>query len=90
MNLSDYNAVECVIQFNQTPDEIDLYFKDIAGNFDTIRIKSNNTNDMVLSYEFANYPNINFNAVKEFGLVVNTDFSADGHQVRIRDVHFVK
>lgn len=89
-NLSTYRAVECVIIFSQTPDEVDLYFKDIANNFDTIRVASNNANEMILRYEFTNYPTINFNAVKEFGIVVNTDFSTGGHQIRIKNIRFVK
>jgi hypothetical protein len=89
-DLSDYNAVEYVITFSQAPDEIDMYFKDIADNFDTIRITSNNTNEMVLRYQLTNFPNINFNAVKELGFAVNTDFSTGGHQILVKDIRFVK
>lgn len=89
-NLSPYSAVECVMTFDQSPGAIDLYFKDIANNFDTIRVTSNSTNEMVLRYEFTNFPNIDFNAIKEFGVVVNADFVTGGHQVRIKNVRFVK
>lgn len=89
-NLSAYNAVECVMIFSQSPGEVDLYFKDIANNFDTIRVASNSAGEMSVRYEFTNYPNINFNAIKEFGVVINTDFSTGGHQIRIKNIHFVK
>lgn len=89
-NLSAYNAVECVIVFSQSPDEIDLYFKDIADNFDTIRVMSGSANEMTVRYEFSNYPNINFNAIKEFGIIINTDFATGGHQIRIKSIRFVK
>jgi hypothetical protein len=89
-NLSTYNTVECVVIFSQLSDVVDLYFKDIAGNFNTIRVANNGANEMALRYEFTNFPNINFNAVKEFGIVVSTDFSTGGHQVRIKNVRFAK
>jgi len=89
-NLSSYNAVECVMIFSQPPDVIDLYFKDIADNFNTIRVTGNSTTEMALRYEFKNFTNIDFNAVKEFGIVVNADFVTGGHQIRIKNVRFVK
>jgi hypothetical protein len=89
-NLSAYQAVECTLIFNQPSDVVDLYFKDIAGNFNTVRVANNNTNEMTVRYEFTNYPEVNFNAVNEFGLVVSTDFSTGSHHVRIKDVRFVK
>lgn len=89
-NLAGYSAVECTVTFSQSPDTIDLYFKDIADNFNTIRVTGNNTNEMNLRYVFTNFPGINFNAVKEFGVVVNADFSTGGHQVFIENVRFVK
>jgi len=89
-NLSSYGAVECKIIFTQSPDQVDMYFKDIADNYNTIRIANNGANEMVVRYEFTNFPAINFNAVKEFGLVVATVFFTGGHQVRITNVRFVK
>jgi hypothetical protein len=89
-NLTRYKAVECTVIFNQTNDIMDLYFKDIAGSFNTIRVSNNGADEMKLRYEFANFPDINFNAVKEFGIVVSTDFTTSSHKVRIQDVNFIK
>ncbi len=89
-NLSKYNAVECTVVFNQLSDVVDLYFKDIASNFNTVRVSNNGANEMMLRYEFTNFPKINFNAVKEFGIVVSTDFSSGNHRVRIKNVRFIE
>lgn len=89
-NLSAYKAVECTFLFNQPDDVVDLYFKDIAGNFNAVRVANNNTNEISARFEFANFPAVNFNALDEFGLVVNTDFTTGGHHVRIKEVRFVK
>ena len=89
-NLSAYRAVECTLLFTRLNDVVDLYFKDIAGNFNTVRVANNGANEMAVRYEFGNFPKINFNAVQEFGLVISTDFSTGEHQAAIRDVRFVK
>lgn len=89
-NLSTYKAVECTVVFSQQSDVVDLYFKDIADNFNAIRVANNGANEMALRYEFTNFPGINFNAVGEFGIVVSTDFTTGSHQVRIKNVRFVK
>lgn len=90
MNLSTYNAIECIIIFSQPLDEINLYIKDISNNFNTIRVVNNGVNEMVLRYEFKNFPSINFNAVKEIGLVASTDFSTGTHQVVVKTIRFAK
>lgn len=90
MNLSEYSSIECIIIFSQPRDEIDLYFKDIGSKFDTIRVVGNGTNEMSLRYEFKNFPDINFNAVKEFGIVASTDFSTGTHQVVLKNIRFTK
>lgn len=41
-------------------------------------------------FEFTNFPTVNFNALNEFGVVVNTDFTTGSHHVRIKEVRFVK
>ena len=90
MNLTDYRAIECVLTFSQLNDSIDLYFKDISDNFNTIRVVNNGTSEMILRYEFNNFPNVNFNAVKEVGLVASTDFMTETHQVVIKKIRFVQ
>ena len=90
MNLSAYNVIECILIFSQPPDEINLYIKDIGKNFNTIRVVSNGSGEMALRYEFRNFPDINFNAVKEVGIVASTDFSTGTHQVVIKNIKFVK
>lgn len=90
VDLSAYRAVECTILFNQPEDVIDLYFKDIAGNLNTVRVANNNTNEISVRFEFANFPAVNFNALDEFGMVVSTDFTTGSHHVRIKNVQFVK
>lgn len=87
-NLSGYRAVEFVLVFTQPGDVVDIYFKDIAGNFNTIRVSNSGADEMLLRHEFINFPSINFNAVKEFGIVVSTDFSTGGRKVQIKDVRF--
>lgn len=89
-NLSMYSAVECILLFSQPGEMADLYFKDIAGHFNTIRASNNDSNELALRYEFTNYPEVNFNALYEFGLVVSTDFIRGSHQVRVKDIRFVK
>lgn len=89
-NLSAYEAVECMLIFRDPGDVVDLYFKDIAGHFNTVRVANNNTGEIAVRYEFGNYPDVNFNAVNEFGVVVSTDFITGAHHVRIRDIRFVK
>ena len=90
MNLSTYNVIECILIFSQPPDEINLYIKDIGKNFNTIRVVSNGSGEMALRYEFRNFPDINFNAVKEVGIVASTDFSTGTHQVVIKNIKFAK
>ena len=90
MNLSAYSAIEFVIIFSQALDEIDLYFKDDGKNFNTLRVVSGGTNEMTLRYEFKNFPDINFNAVKEIGLVASTVFSTGTHQIVVKNIRFAK
>lgn len=90
MDLSEYSAMECTIIFGQPLDEIDLYVKDMGGNFNTIRVVGNVSNEMVLRYEFRNFPNINFNAVKEIGVVSSTDFLHGTHQAVLKNIRFTK
>ena len=90
MNLSTYKVIECILIFSQPLDEINLYIKDIGKNFNTIRIVSNGSGEMALRYEFRNFPDINFNAVKEVGIVASTDFSTGTHQVVIKNIKFAK
>jgi hypothetical protein len=90
VNLAPTGAVECTLIFSKQNDVVDLYFKDIAGGFNTIRVANNGANEMDLRYEFTNFPEINFNAVSEFGIVTSTDFTTGSHQVRIKDIRFVK
>ncbi len=90
MNFSDYKAVECAVIFDRMDDVVDLYFKDIAGNFNTVRVANNGANEMSLRYEFTNFPTVNFNALEEFGVVASTDFTRGSHHVRIKNIRFVK
>lgn len=90
MNLSSYSAIELIIVFSQPFDEIDLYMKDIGSNFNTMRVVSSGANEMVLRYEFKNFPSINFNAVKEIGMVASTDFSTGTHQAILKNIRFAK
>jgi hypothetical protein len=89
-NLSDYHAIESTIIFTEPLDEINLYIKDISNNLKTIRVAGNGAAQMNVRYEFTNFPDINFNAVQEIGIVASTDFSTGSHQVRIKNVRFVK
>jgi hypothetical protein len=88
-NLSTYHAIEVVVLFSSPLDEIDLYVKDLGGSFNTIRVVGNGGGEMTLRYEFKNFPNINFNAVKEIGLVASTEFITGAHQVVVKQIRFV-
>ncbi|HSB02365.1 MAG TPA: hypothetical protein VLE49_17065 [Anaerolineales bacterium] len=90
MNLSAYSAIECIITFSQPGNQIDLYVKDIGNNFNTIRVVNNVANEMTLRHEFKNFPNINFNAVKEIGLVASTDIAVGTYQVVVKNIRFAK
>jgi len=90
MNISGYNSIEYMILFSQSRDEIDLYIKDVSDHFNTIRIVNNGANEMTFRHEFKNFPSINFNAVKEIGLVVSTEFSTGTHQVVVKDIRFTR
>lgn len=89
-NLSAYKAIEFTIVFKDPGDQIDLFFKDIGNNNNSIRIASNTRDEMDLSYKFINFPNINFNAVKEIGVFASTEFMKGIREVRIKNVRFVK
>lgn len=89
-NLSEYNAVKFTILFNEPTDEIDLLIKDIGDNENSIHITGNGDKQMDLRFEFANFPKINFNAVKEILFMAKSDFSPGSHDVQIKNVHFVK
>jgi hypothetical protein len=89
-DLSDYTAVEFTIQFGEATDKIDLFIKDIGNNNNKISIAGNGENEMNLIYQFSNFPGINFSAVKEIGVFASTDLAAGYHQVKVKNVHFVK
>jgi len=90
INLSTNNAIECMITFSQTNGEIDLYMKDIGNNYNAIRVANSGSNEMIVRYEFKNFPNINVNAVKEIGIVAKTDFTTGSFQVVIKNIRFVR
>ena len=48
------------------------------------------SNEMIVRYEFKNFPNINVNAVKEIGIVAKTDFTTGSFQVVIKNIRFVR
>ena len=89
-NLSTYHAIELTMIFGQSNDEIDLYIKDISNASGQVHIAASSTNEMFLRYEFANFNNVNFNAVKEIVLFSETKFVTGDHQVRIKNIRFVK
>lgn len=89
-NLSAYKTIEFTIMFKTPNDEIELFVKDIGGKNDSIRIVNNGKNEMNLSYGFANFTNINFNAVMEIGVFASTNFSTGSHDVWVKNIHFVK
>ena len=89
-NLSAFKAVEFAIMFNMPSDEIDLFIKDISENNNRIHIAGNGARELNLTYEFTNFPDINFNAVMEIGIFANEDFARGSHEVRIKDLRFVK
>ena len=79
-----------MITFSQTNGEIDLYMKDIGNNYNAIRVANSGSNEMIVRYEFKNFPNINVNAVKEIGIVAKTDFTTGSFQVVIKNIRFVR
>ena len=89
-NLSEFEAIKFTILFRVPTDEMDLFIKDISDNNNSIHITGNGDEQMDLRFEFTNFSNINFNAVKEIGVLANTEFSTGSHEVWIKNVHFVK
>jgi len=90
IDLSAYDAIELVIMFDQSLEEVDFYFKDIAKDLNTIRIANKGSNEMALHYKFVDFPNINFHAIQEIGVIVNADFMTGEHRVYLKDITFVK
>jgi len=90
MDLSTYDAIECAITFSRPAGEIDLYLKDMDDHFNTVRVISSGVGEVALHYDFQNFPDIDFNAVREIGLVASTDFSTGLHQVIIRNIRFAR
>ncbi|MBN2116645.1 MAG: hypothetical protein JW730_08745 [Anaerolineales bacterium] len=89
-NLSAYKTVRFTIMFKAPGDQVDLYVKDISRNDNSIRIVNNGKDEMNLSYEFTNFPSINFNAVMEIGVFASTYFMKGSHDVWVKNIHFVK
>src|SRR6266540_4954218 len=84
--LSPYHAIELTIIFGRSNDEVDMYIKDISKAEGNVHIAASSTNEMFLRYEFANFSNVNFNAVKEIVLFSETKSLTGDHQVRIKNV----
>jgi hypothetical protein len=89
-SLSEYRGVEFTIIFPGLSNQIDLFVKDIADNNNKLTISSNGMNELELSYSFTNFPDINFSAVKEIGVIASTDLSRGDHQVKLKKIRFVK
>ena len=47
-----------MITFSQTNGEIDLYMKDIGNNYNAIRVANSGSNEMIVRYEFKNFPRV--------------------------------
>ena len=90
-NLSNFSRIECTIIFGQSHDRIELYAKDISNNSGTMLAEpKSESNEMVLHYEFTNFPNVVFTAIQEIGIIASTDYSTGSHEVRIKSLRFVK
>jgi hypothetical protein len=89
-NLADYRTVEFTLVLMHPDDKVDLFIKDISSNNNSIHVEGNGANEMNLSYNFTNFPDINFNAVKEIGLIANSDYEQGSHELRLKNLRFVK
>jgi hypothetical protein len=87
-NLSAYKVIVFTLQFDDVNNPIEFYAKDISGKGGRVRIVSNSTNNMPLRYEFTNFGDVNFNALKEVGINVDNTFSSGGHVVTIHSIRF--
>jgi hypothetical protein len=89
-NLSEYHAIQFELVFGQPNDEIDFFVRDISNNVSRVHVVANSQSEMILRYEYSNFNNANFNAIKEVGLDATTDFISGNHMVRIKNILFVK
>lgn len=89
-NLAEYRAIECAITFGDPKDAINLYVKDISGISKTVRISGVGSKQMNVIQEFANFPGVNFNAVREIGFIAASDFITGVREFRVTGIRFVK
>ena len=88
VNVSMYKAIALTLEFEGVNNPIDLYVKDISGNGKSVRIVSNSTDGMPLRYEFSNFGDVDFNALKEIGINVDNSFTSGSHSVTIYSIYF--
>ena len=90
LNVSSYKTIVFKIRFDDVGNSVDFYLKDIGGKKSSIRIVSNDTNELTLRYELSNFPEVNSNALLEIGLNIQDVFSTGQDTVTIRQISFEK
>lgn len=88
-DLSEYKAVEITIRFYEPDSRIDFFIKDIAQNNAQMQVVAKGTNEAIIEYDFSNFSEVNFSAIKEIGLNVDTSVITGSHRVEIKNIKFV-
>ncbi|MBL6960646.1 MAG: hypothetical protein ISR59_06015 [Anaerolineales bacterium] len=89
-NLDAYSAVEFTIQFSEADGRIDFFIKDNTDKNAQMQVVAKGTGEAVIQYRFSNFPGIEFSAIKEIGLNVDTTVITGNYRLEIKDIHFVE
>ncbi len=89
-NLDAYSGVEFTITFQEESGRVDFFIKDNASNNAQMQIASKRTGEDIIRYKFSSFPNIEFSAIKEIGLNVDTNVSTGNYHLEIKDIRFVE
>ena len=88
-NLDAYSGVEFTVKFYEADGRVDFFIKDNADQNAQMQVAAKGTSEAVVQYKFSNFPGIEFSAIKEIGLNVDTTVITGNYHVEIKDIHFV-
>jgi len=89
-NLDAYSGVEFTIQFYETDGRIDFFVKDNTNANAQMQVVTKGTGEAVIQYKFSSFPGIEFSAIKEIGLNVDTTVTTGNYHLEIKDIRFVE
>jgi hypothetical protein len=90
-NLSKYQRVEFIIQFDDKDSEhvIDFYLNDISGQKDFVRLTEIGSGEENESKLLSNFAGINLNAIIEITFNIDSTFVTGDHEVTVSGIRFV-